>query len=209
MLVHRPGEEPVLLDFFVAAPGLGGLERGSELEPVEIDFGDATQVFNVGAASCGVPGRAERPRRGGGAVRLDAARRPARRRRRGSPATASSSTAAAGLPARDPGADPGPRAAGAARSTRPAARCSARASGSRFAELGGDARAARGARARSRSTAVTSRARSPTRVLASGAARSAVEDLAAYETIAREPVAGAASAAARSSRTRPRPRAGS
>lgn len=56
MLVHRPGAEPVLLDFFVAAPGLGGTERRAELVPVEVDFGDTTQVFNVGAASCGVPG---------------------------------------------------------------------------------------------------------------------------------------------------------
>jgi gamma-glutamyltranspeptidase/glutathione hydrolase len=56
MLVHRPGEPPVLLDFFVAAPGAGDANRRSELEPVEIDFGDATQVFNIGPASCGVPG---------------------------------------------------------------------------------------------------------------------------------------------------------
>jgi gamma-glutamyltranspeptidase/glutathione hydrolase len=56
MLVHRPGERPVLLDFFVVAPGLGGESRGAELVPVEIDFGGTTQVFNVGAASCGVPG---------------------------------------------------------------------------------------------------------------------------------------------------------
>ncbi len=56
MLVHRPGEEPVLLDFFVAAPGLDGSRRGSELVPVEVDFGGVVQVFNVGAASCGVPG---------------------------------------------------------------------------------------------------------------------------------------------------------
>lgn len=56
MLVHRPGEEPVLLDFFVAAPGLDGSRRSSELVPVEVDFGGVVQVFNVGAASCGVPG---------------------------------------------------------------------------------------------------------------------------------------------------------
>jgi gamma-glutamyltranspeptidase / glutathione hydrolase len=56
MLVHEPGEGGVLLDFFVAAPGLGDRERSSELLPVEVDFGDATQVFNIGAASCGVPG---------------------------------------------------------------------------------------------------------------------------------------------------------
>jgi gamma-glutamyltranspeptidase/glutathione hydrolase len=56
MLVHRPGEEPALLDFFVVAPGLEGTERAAELVPAEIDFGGTTQVFNVGAASCGVPG---------------------------------------------------------------------------------------------------------------------------------------------------------
>ena len=56
MLVEEPGEEPVLLDFFVAAPGLGSDQRSSELIPVDIDFGGTTQVFNIGAASCGVPG---------------------------------------------------------------------------------------------------------------------------------------------------------
>jgi len=56
MLVHRPGGETVLLDFFVAAPGLAGTERRSDLVPVEVDFGDAIQIFNIGAASCGVPG---------------------------------------------------------------------------------------------------------------------------------------------------------
>lgn len=56
MLVHRPGSEPVVLDFFVAAPGLGGRTRSTELVPVDIDFGGTIQVFNVGAASCGVPG---------------------------------------------------------------------------------------------------------------------------------------------------------
>ncbi len=56
MLVHEPGEQGVLLDFFVAAPGHGQRERAAELVPVEVDFGGAVQVFNVGAASCGVPG---------------------------------------------------------------------------------------------------------------------------------------------------------
>ncbi len=56
LLVHGPGTEPTLLDFFVAAPGLGGETRSAELVPVEIHFGDVGQVFNVGAASCGVPG---------------------------------------------------------------------------------------------------------------------------------------------------------
>src|SRR6478735_6800879 len=57
MLVSLPEtEEPVLLDFFVVAPGIDGIERRSELRPVEVDFGDTIQVFNVGAASCGVHG---------------------------------------------------------------------------------------------------------------------------------------------------------
>jgi gamma-glutamyltranspeptidase/glutathione hydrolase len=45
--------EPVLLDFFVSAPSGG--ER-APLVPVDVSFGDAEQVFHVGASSCGVPG---------------------------------------------------------------------------------------------------------------------------------------------------------
>jgi gamma-glutamyltranspeptidase / glutathione hydrolase len=56
MLVHT-GAEAVVLDFFVAAPGAEGTERGSELVPVPVYFTPETpQVFHVGAASCGVPG---------------------------------------------------------------------------------------------------------------------------------------------------------
>jgi len=53
MLVAAPGHEDVLLDFFVAAPGAG--ER-APLVPVDVSFGDANQVFNIGPASCGVYG---------------------------------------------------------------------------------------------------------------------------------------------------------
>jgi len=54
MLVHTP-DETALLDFFVAVPG--GAERRAELEPIPVDFTPETrQVFNIGAASCGVPG---------------------------------------------------------------------------------------------------------------------------------------------------------
>ena len=58
MLVAGAGEEPVLLDFFVAAPGHGAdLAARSELVPVEVDFaGDARQIFHVGASSCGTYG---------------------------------------------------------------------------------------------------------------------------------------------------------
>lgn len=58
MLVAESGEEPVLLDFFVAAPGHGfRAEDRAPLVPVEVDFGgDARQVFHVGAAACGAYG---------------------------------------------------------------------------------------------------------------------------------------------------------
>ncbi len=58
MLVAEPGEAPVLLDFFVAAPGYGrDPQARAPLVPVEVDFGgDATQIFHVGAASCGTYG---------------------------------------------------------------------------------------------------------------------------------------------------------
>src|SRR5918998_1673386 len=60
MLVHRDGPgggESTLIDFFVEAPGREGAELGSQLIPVDVEFEPgAVQVFNVGAASCGVPG---------------------------------------------------------------------------------------------------------------------------------------------------------
>jgi gamma-glutamyltranspeptidase/glutathione hydrolase len=57
LLVAGAGEEPTLLDFFVEAPGRG-VPAGApaELLPIDVSFGDATQVFNVGAASCGAYG---------------------------------------------------------------------------------------------------------------------------------------------------------
>ncbi len=57
MLVARAGEEPVLLDFFVEAPGRGADPgaRGA-LEPVLVSFGDADQLFHIGPASCGIHG---------------------------------------------------------------------------------------------------------------------------------------------------------
>jgi gamma-glutamyltranspeptidase/glutathione hydrolase len=58
IIVAEAGADPVLLDFFVAAPGHGfRAEDRAPLVPVEVDFGgDAKQVFHVGAASCGVYG---------------------------------------------------------------------------------------------------------------------------------------------------------
>src|SRR5260221_3082174 len=57
MLVHTPAGEDALLDFFVAAPGKGSDREAGELTPIEVAFTDeATQVFHVGPASCGVYG---------------------------------------------------------------------------------------------------------------------------------------------------------
>ncbi len=54
MLIVSPEGAPVLLDFFVEAPGRGA-DPGAraELIPVGISFGDAIQEFNIGAASVG------------------------------------------------------------------------------------------------------------------------------------------------------------
>lgn len=58
MMVHRGGET-TLIDFFVAAPGLDGIERRTELVPVPVHFdAETVQTFFVGPASCGVPGTA-------------------------------------------------------------------------------------------------------------------------------------------------------
>ena len=59
MLVHSDATDPVLIDFFVAAPGRDGIERRAELAPVPVHFdAETTQTFYVGPASCGVPGTA-------------------------------------------------------------------------------------------------------------------------------------------------------
>jgi gamma-glutamyltranspeptidase / glutathione hydrolase len=57
MLVAGAGEEPTLLDFFVAAPGRGADPAArADLVPAEVSFGDAVQIFNCGPASCGAHG---------------------------------------------------------------------------------------------------------------------------------------------------------
>ena len=88
MLVHARGETH-LLDFFVAAPGLGldGREPGA-LVPIDVRFSeDAIQRFNVGPASCGAYGTtlglAEALDRFGGARLGDLTGAPARAAREG------------------------------------------------------------------------------------------------------------------------------
>src|SRR3954467_10746488 len=57
LLVARAGEAPTLLDFFVEGPGRGAAPtRRADLLPVEVSFGDAVQVFNIGPAACGTYG---------------------------------------------------------------------------------------------------------------------------------------------------------
>ena len=59
MLVVAPGRAPTLLDFFVEAAGRGADPAGrAELVPVDVSFGDAIQVFHIGAASVGCYGMA-------------------------------------------------------------------------------------------------------------------------------------------------------
>ena len=55
MMVHEGGES-TLIDFFVAAGGADGIERKAELVPIPVYFDETPQIFNCGAASCGVPG---------------------------------------------------------------------------------------------------------------------------------------------------------
>ena len=57
MLVVPVGGEPVLLDFFVAAPGCeADLDRRAPLVAAHVSFGDVVQVFHIGASSCGTYG---------------------------------------------------------------------------------------------------------------------------------------------------------
>jgi gamma-glutamyltranspeptidase / glutathione hydrolase len=59
MLSRSPSGRTTMLDFFVAAPGLG--PRGRVLDPTDlhsfiVEFGGADQVFHIGPASVAVPG---------------------------------------------------------------------------------------------------------------------------------------------------------
>ena len=57
LLVAGAGDEPTLLDFFVEAPGRGAdPSTRADLLACEVSFGDAVQIFNCGASSCGTYG---------------------------------------------------------------------------------------------------------------------------------------------------------
>ena len=56
LLVAPPGEQPVLLDFFVAAPGRGAATSPAPMTHIVVTFEDATQIFDIGASSCATYG---------------------------------------------------------------------------------------------------------------------------------------------------------
>ncbi|MFO7564576.1 MAG: gamma-glutamyltransferase [Enhygromyxa sp.] len=55
MLVLRPGEDPIAIDFFSAFPGAGGRPERVDFHAIEVDFGSARQVFHVGRGAAAVP----------------------------------------------------------------------------------------------------------------------------------------------------------
>ena len=55
MMVHTPGSEPMLYDFFVDTPPRTGKEK-MDFFGVEVDFGDSTQIFHIGKGSAAIPG---------------------------------------------------------------------------------------------------------------------------------------------------------
>ena len=162
MLVVTPDSHPVLLDFFVEAPGPGrGPGRRAELIPISVSFGDAIQIFNIGAASVGTYGMPA-----GSGEALGALRPHPAGRRWSAPAAALARdgvelNAAAGLRHRDPrghrARDAGVR--GAVRARRRLLRAGDADPPARARRR---ARAARVPRAPPRSTPATSRRRSST-----------------------------------------------
>jgi gamma-glutamyltranspeptidase / glutathione hydrolase len=58
MLVHRARDRSSrLIDFFVTTPGLGlRTPPAGEMEEIDVEFVESSQVFRIGAASCAVPG---------------------------------------------------------------------------------------------------------------------------------------------------------
>src|SRR3954466_7002263 len=62
LVLPADGRPARVAGFFVAAPGLGRpVPAGAEMEAIDVGFGgdsETTQVFNIGEASCAVPGAA-------------------------------------------------------------------------------------------------------------------------------------------------------
>ncbi len=76
MLVAGPGAEPVAAGLLrLGADPADASAAGAELDAVEVSFGDASQIFHGGPASCAVYGVPAGPLRGGAPVGLGAASR--------------------------------------------------------------------------------------------------------------------------------------
>jgi gamma-glutamyltranspeptidase/glutathione hydrolase len=62
LVLPGDGRPPRVADFFVATPGIGRpVPPGAEMHAIDVGFGgdsETTQVFNIGEASCAVPGAA-------------------------------------------------------------------------------------------------------------------------------------------------------
>ncbi|MGI9197122.1 MAG: gamma-glutamyltransferase [Candidatus Nanopelagicales bacterium] len=57
LLVADPGQDPVVLDFFVDVPGLGGTPREPHIDTLRVTYGsDAQQTFHVGWGTVATPG---------------------------------------------------------------------------------------------------------------------------------------------------------
>ena len=57
-LLHAPGRDPVLYDFFCTAPGMGrdGLPPEMDFRPITVVYESGTSVYHIGRASSAVPG---------------------------------------------------------------------------------------------------------------------------------------------------------
>ncbi|MCA9683649.1 MAG: gamma-glutamyltransferase, partial [Myxococcales bacterium] len=55
MVVRRPGEQPLAIDFFSTVPGSSGRPERLDFHAVEVNFGAARQAFHVGRAAAAVP----------------------------------------------------------------------------------------------------------------------------------------------------------
>src|SRR3954451_18818931 len=117
LVLPADGRPPRVADFFVSTPGRGRpVPPEAQMHAIDVGFGgdsDTTQVFNIGAASCAVPGaaagleaghrRGARRRREGGPRRVGppAVERPGPAADR-APSARPADVEAAGAPARDP-----------------------------------------------------------------------------------------------------------
>ena len=56
LLAHRPGDSPVVYDFFAQTPGRRRRDDHLDFFPIHADFGTTTQEFHIGVGSAATPG---------------------------------------------------------------------------------------------------------------------------------------------------------